>query len=206
MCSAVDSKDSTGAFHFGCLWTESPCVEGMVWGTSQGAWLDSALAALMSPIGRLWSPTASGVPSHHIQEVTQDEKKPRSPRTGQNSALPDCSFWIVSRFLLCNVACSCFDSWNEQMCWRFGLRGLIQGHTTFTHSLRIYWDCVVHTIYINSKSSLASSDPLFFPPSPVSSHTSSLPPGGISACSWAILILKCGCYFWVCIMGNTMCM
>ena len=51
-----------------------PCVEGVVCGTSQGARLDPALAAVLSSGGRLWSSTVSRVPSHHFQGVTQDEK------------------------------------------------------------------------------------------------------------------------------------
>lgn len=95
---------------------ESPCVKGKVWDTSQGAWLNPALAAVPSSGGPLWSSTVSGVSSHHFQEVTQDEKKQRSPRASQNSASLPFSFWIVSRFLLCDVAYSCLDSENEQTC------------------------------------------------------------------------------------------
>ena len=65
---------------------ESPCVKGKVWGTSQGAWLDPALAAVLSSGGPLWSSTVSGVSSHHFQVVTQDEEKQSSPRARQNSA------------------------------------------------------------------------------------------------------------------------
>ena len=74
VCPVVNSKDHAGAFHFECFWTESPCVKGMVWGTSQGAWLDPAPAAVLSSGGCLWSSTVSRVPSHHFQGVTQDEK------------------------------------------------------------------------------------------------------------------------------------
>lgn len=87
-----------------------PESRGMVWGTSQGAWLDPlspTCSPLKTDLGPPW-----WVPSHHFQKVTRMKTKRSSLRANPKriSASFHSSFWIVSGFLLCDEAHPCLDS------------------------------------------------------------------------------------------------
>ena len=115
VCCVAGSKDHTASFHSECLWTESPWVEGMVWGTSQGAELDPAPAACCPSGGWLRSSMVSGVPSHHFEEATGVKTKKSSLKANSKRIL--LCFTSHSELLVdlpCNAAHPCWTPQNEQ--------------------------------------------------------------------------------------------
>lgn len=83
MRCVVDSKDHTECFHSQSLWTESACVKGMVWDTSQETWPNPVPAAGLSSEGQLgfscqWDPLSplwGGHPGWNTRGALQEQIK-----------------------------------------------------------------------------------------------------------------------------------